>query len=804
MQHTTSRRLNNILAICSLLGLLLFLSPTSFGVPASPGGNAKNAGEALDVLSFGDSTSESRHRFAPETSRVHEDENGEIARRLLPAEQPENAEERLGSMSFTMKCDPSKRTYLTVKFAAPDSWKSEHTGETLMLFDGDKMIGYLRGRGSWPPLDFGLTRGRERSVRATHSDYWYAMHRVPKYMTDGKNRVDLRVVSWNAQGPSQRVYRAYTHTKPLFELPSDDRDHNLDIGTPAGPEEDPMAPVIKTINNRVRDGQNSDTVEPTRAFGLAVAHSRKDKIDAVDQDAIVETVKSTIDQFALKQAKSSPPKVFNRGWAPHGELARAYTLLHEAFQRNGLLTEPIQNHPNGKVSRGKAYTQFFKRALEWRSRDRRPIYNQTIIVTVGLVRMSQALRKLNPQQAPDRSMVNRWIDEAIGRTGMTHRDGEKRRPVYLSGSLHMASEAGMPKEFGFVMDYGGVGMRETAYLAMETGRDRVMNTFRDMVRARSHFKWFVRQMETGRRWSAIDGVLSRRHLDHPGRIDGLKGYGMTPFVYVKVSGDEVSKRWAELATEHGVLEHRWGRLGLYGLIYHLEGYRKLQNMKPSEYVLPMNRKKSVWADPDMGLISITDGKARLMINLNHSAGALGDDWGVNRVARVHYHGPRGDRVMMVDMRRVEFPFEGSTWKRPDHLERPSTFLGSNAERNRYLPWKGKEGRVKQAMAGRELPQASRPNGEPWPSAERDELDMRMPDPRVGMGVHYRELRIGPYLIAMNSTGAPERGFGPGTNYELQLPDGVQTARDTSTGKKVTGNAVTVPPRTTRILKLKQQ
>lgn len=791
----------NLLAICFACLFVVLPKTVCVGEPVGNGADQQGSPRPLDVLSFGDDASESRHDFAAETSRVFTDNNVETLRRLMPADTPGDREKRLGSMSFTMKSDPSKRTYLTIKFSAPDSRLSEHTGERLMLFDGDDMIGFLHGQGAWPPLDFGFTRGRERSVIGTHSDYWYATHRVPRYMTKGKEQVDLRVVCWNADGPSQRMYSAYTHTKPLFRLPPDKRDHNLDTGSVAGPDPDPMAPVVETINEQVRSYQGRDTVGTNEAHGLAVAYARADWIKPVDQEAILETIKATIDQFALKQARSSPSDVFSRGWEPHGKLARAYSLLHEAFRHNGLLSEPLRNHPDGNLTRKEAYTQFFDRALDWRAKDRRPIYNQTILVTVGLVRMSDALRKLNPEQAPDQALVDRWIDEAIGLTGLTHRSGEKKRSMFMSGSYHMATEKGMPKEAGYVMDYGSVGMRETAKLALETGLDRVKRQYQKMARSRGHFRWFVRQMETGHRWSSIDGVLSRRHQDHPGRIDGLKGYGMTPFVYVKASDDEVTKRWAELAIEHGVLEHRWGRLGLSGLIHHVEGYRKLQQLPPSDYVLPMNRERSVWADPDMGLVSITDDDTRLMINLNHSASGLGDDWGVNHVARVHYHGSRGDRVMMVDMQQVEFPFAGGHWERPDHLKRPSHFLSSDAKRKRYLPWNEKMGTVHQAMAGQKLRQASRPNGDPWPAAERDDWNHRTPDPRVGMGIQYRELRIGPYLIAMNSTGAPERGFGPGKTYQMDVPG--DRAINVRTGKREDGDRVTVGPRETVVLKLEQ-
>ncbi|MFC7192820.1 Beta-galactosidase C-terminal domain [Halocatena marina] len=54
---------------------------------------------------------------------------------------------------------------------------------------------------------------------------------------------------------------------------------------------------------------------------------------------------------------------------------------------------------------------------------------------------------------------------------------------------------------------------------------------------------------------------------------------------------------------------------------------------------------------------------------------------------------------------------------------------------------------------------------------------------------------------MNTSGAPERGSGHGTTYELELPDDVSMATDLMTGERVSDESVTVSPRSTRILKL---
>ena len=69
---------------------------------------------------------------------------------------------------------------------------------------------------------------------------------------------------------------------------------------------------------------------------------------------------------------------------------------------------------------------------------------------------------------------------------------------------------------------------------------------------------------------------------------------------------------------------------------------------------------------------------------------------------------------------------------------------------------------------------------------------------AGFGYHYREARVGPFLIGMNSTGAPERGFGAGQEFEMEVPKG---AIDMATGKEVSGGTITVEPRETKVFKV---
>ena len=96
----------------------------------------------------------------------------------------------------------------------------------------------------------------------------------------------------------------------------------------------------------------------------------------------------------------------------------------------------------------------------------------------------------------------------------------------------------------------------------------------------------------------------------------------------------------------------------------------------------------------------------------------------------------------------------------------------------------------QALEGRKLPKACRPNGEPWPDGH----------PMKSLLYYYREVRIGPYLIGINSTGAPDRGYREAQMFEMDVPEG--KVEHVTTGKHASGDTVTVEPRSAMVLKVR--
>ncbi len=696
---------------------------------------------------------------------------------------------------------------------------------------------HKRATGAWPAIT-SPTYQTKHSLKEKHSEWVYYTIRLPKYMTEGKDSVDLRFVTLpeSSKSPprSQPLYRAYTHTEPLFDLPADEAAADYDLGRMGDPlDKEKYADLIiervnselEDLNSKVRKMQGDEEfredvlwprhehpkfTHPRFIPAIARAYQYPDWFDSVDQEAILEAVKWTLDSYVREQAKTGPKGVWgprvetssNAAWWGHGELAQAYSLLHDPFEEAGLLSETLPDHPEGDVTRREAYTDFFDEALAWRSQVRNTgFYNQCALVTNGMVRMSRALELLNPERAPDRETVEHWIDELIGLAPMSpyeertfHGDDSVLRRIQGksyseesipelwrvhsakrrlgAGNYYMVTEAGTLRERGrYATLYGSVGLKETAIMAYETGLQRVKDRVVDMVRARDAMTWWVKDAETGRRWPALDGTFSSRDTAHPGGLSA--GYVRKHALMIWLSAPhEVTRRWAELLLEHGVTPRPVGRWG----IRTLEALRAFQQLeKPSEYVVPMDRERYVWSDKDLGYVTVIDGETHMKMQAG-----LGKGRGVTAAARVHYHGPAGDRVLTIDLDRMDFPFAGEV----------SSVSGDLSLGTVEVPWREEPIELKSARAGKELKQAAEANGKRSSNEVREAL-----------GLHYRQLRVGPYLIGMNSTGAEARGFGPGKEYEMEVP---VPAVDVRTGEKVAAGTVNVPPRTTTVLKLQSK
>jgi hypothetical protein len=118
-----------------------------------------------------------------------------------------------------------------------------------------------------------------------------------------------------------------------------------------------------------------------------------------------------------------------------------------------------------------------------------------------------------------------------------------------------------------------------------------------------------------------------------------------------------------------------------------------------------------------------------------------------------------------------------------------------------MPWHGERRQLNLYRRGQKVPLAGRPGGGAWPLANNYPEKHNRADFNVGYLYYYREARIGPYLIGINSTGAPKRAAGPAKTYEMNVP--TDEAINVRTGEPVDDDSVTVGPRETVVIKLEE-
>lgn len=415
---------------------------------------------ALDRIIFGNQPAEQDHDFAAESSWLTIGQYGTVCRevqRVIP-EKDVPYEWTIGSMSFTMKVNPGELNFLTLKLQQDSS---TFDPAPMAIFYGDEQIGYMNGREGYS------TPGNFYGGKTQTGDWLYVTSVLPKSVTEGKETVRLRVVAYDPHGGPMSgyigtnipVYRAYTHTDALFELPSDEEPFKRSLGPPGGNEgagdiDKAMATIKANVEAAVAHGQQKKRVNELVAEHLARA-SKRDWIETVDEDRIYELVRNTIDRHLRRWEKQDRKMIFQGSWRSNGNLATAFTILADKFKESGALEEPIPESPNNDP-RKKVYTDFFVDAYRFRQDDRNVITNQVQIVSKALIAMAGALEVLDPARAPSGMKVRGWIDQTIGVEPLTKLPGENggagagwRSPAYFSwsgGRYAILSRGGLSKK----------------------------------------------------------------------------------------------------------------------------------------------------------------------------------------------------------------------------------------------------------------------------------------------------------------------------------------------------------------------
>ncbi|MEY9834851.1 Tat pathway signal sequence domain protein [Streptacidiphilus sp. EB103A] len=317
------------------------LGTTSAAQPASK----RSAGTGpLDTLILGDAASESDHALTATLSdTVTAGGLGQPARVLNPTSP---ASYYGGTLSFTLACNPTGTTYVTVKL-----WGDEHDPTAseasfgnnpwrLQLFCEGLQIGY-QDEGAVDNLDILDTAPR------TPGRFFFHTLPLPEKLTAGKTSIALEVralgriwsygqnqaqLYYNMTTPSRSIYRLYTHTDPYF-VPC--------RGEAQGPAPVPVArttgaEVLDAVKARVQKEQADylNTATPAAMDGWAMQSLAEGYLwpgsPAYQQDAAVERVLQAIDgRYMAWQSDATVLTGSDQQWQGFGRVGLCLALLWE-------------------------------------------------------------------------------------------------------------------------------------------------------------------------------------------------------------------------------------------------------------------------------------------------------------------------------------------------------------------------------------------------------------------------------------------------------------------------------------------
>jgi hypothetical protein len=158
--------------------------PPAVRAGADIGTAQSGANSIVDTLTFGDAASEQAHGLSATLSQTITGALGQPARVLLPKPTPDW---QGGSLAFTMRVDPVKINYFTIRLSGDDV-----TSDRLILLCNGEQIGY-RHLGDVDLLDDG-TAGPALPGR-----FYYRTCPLPLTLTQGKTSIRRRRRMFRAQ-----------------------------------------------------------------------------------------------------------------------------------------------------------------------------------------------------------------------------------------------------------------------------------------------------------------------------------------------------------------------------------------------------------------------------------------------------------------------------------------------------------------------------------------------------------------------------------------------------------------------------
>lgn len=750
----------------------------------------------LDMLQFGDAASEAAHGFQGARSEVITGGLGEPARRILPLDDDSW---KSGPLEFTMKVDPEKQNYVTVKFWGSDC--GEERGR-LFLYVNGKQVGYQK-EGDHDVLnqcdDEPLAPGR----------FVYVTVPLPPMLTAGCDKVDLKILpvgrkwsygqTWEQlqkplTEPTRGIYCAYTHTDVRFVPPVEEKQGEQPphkVRATHGPE---VIEQSKTVVN-TRLGKLLERASASKAPGhikgingelalLAKAY-QVEWTPAYRNPAVIDLIVRDGDALATTWAADRGP--IEGEWSGAGYLGSAIMATWTEIEPK--LDERIRLANGKSVTRREAWADALQGSRDYWRTHRRSYTNQSMIVDIGIYSANRALQLLAPQRALPEAHVLRFLHESAGIEPWVGSDpggettGQKDVPMQnihapYGENYYLFTRKGLSRELGWVGTYGETNFTFLREMMELSGDEKLREQFAKLHAARMPFRYPGYDGE-GYHCMKLCSEIDNRTAHFP-----LSGSAYSQPKIREAWGLEVAAALPDDSIAVGAVQQfvEDGQYFAYvaerlakndsetlGMMQNVDNWETYLSLPKSDYRLPMTPGKPdfVFSDEEDAVLVIKNGEEMLFMNMYYRA-----ERGVNRVARILDMNPKFTRLVTA---RTDVEVISSCY---EHIRQDWT---ESTRSNRLVP---PDGEIHQAWAGEVMPISKRPDDATQP-------EYGSWGPFLGKAAFY-SLHYGRYLIGLNTTEAH--------TYSLKVPAD-STYTDLVSGKKVRveNGSIEVAPLSTVVL-----
>ena len=751
--------------------------------------NAKPAASnLLDTLTFGNTESEQAHGVAATGSDTLRGGLGQSARRLLPL-RPATFEG--GTLAFTMKVDPAKPNYVTIRL-----WGSDVSQNRLILFAEGKQIGYHH-LGDVDILDF----GSDGDAPGYNGRFFYNTSPLPLGMTQGKSEIHcaIRCIGriWGYGGsfedyqrsmetPTRGIYRFYTHTDGYFQPPADEVQGIAPVNPPVRPSPGPevLDKLKERVNGEIKGILNHNSpINQMQMQFLAKAYHVK-WCAAYQNPQVIAQVAQGLDALFLAyranpKLAQAEPSTYNPDWFGLGPSGDAIRLLKAPLQ--SVLSEEIHPPDRTTIMRRAAWSEMLQASRDWHRHHRVQYTNQTMIVDMYVYAANRGVAAIDPERALPDEQTRHYLYQAVGIEPWLGSDTNNGPEKPLGASYYQMTQAGLTRELGFVGYYGEVldwiaQIYDMTRDPGKTGDEKIKGQLQKLAHARAIFRYPMLDAE-GYRAMRAEAIVGWRDSHYPGDMtygerpswDGSALYAAALTLDAEAIGSAQqmfadNQFYASVAASlrDGGLRVASNLLGIP------DQFDLLKSQPHSPRRLPMSPDQPdfAWADPEDGVLAVKRGSDILYISLYWRA-----RFSINNLARVHYITPRFDRIAVV-RQQSEFEPSGMTYTLPDWID-----FGFGGGGHHY------PGDRHQAFAGEKQDIPKIPDGVKFRPGDENSY--------AGKAAFYT-CRYGNYLIGMN---CKKEKY-----YALTIPKGVTQARELMRGKRLAlKNKLQVPPMTTVVL-----